>query len=167
MVGRVGLSKAVIHLRRLIVYLVVFLASLYLVTCMYNLTHEVPFDHISELSVQNEIMVGSAQISCNVVSLREIGMLFDPPIKIQGIRDAQDAITGTVNLSINGRKKSINLAETGWSINNGGIWLKVIDRYQPNLRTCLRQNITVEIKDSNLDLELYSASLYVSRDRRP
>lgn len=112
------------------------------------------------------------QMPCNRFHTLEIGFEIDPPIMLERVEYAQNAISGSVVLSIVKKNKiekfSINLHETASSVSGKGLWVKVISR-QPATWSllCGKRKIIIEARDINFDLSAHGIFIYVSRDRRP
>lgn len=133
----------------------------------------VPFDvKKSPIPIGNNGFQLDFKVPCNFYYKREVGLIIDPPIKIESIEEAQSSISGNVKIEVSQGtqmlEKQVDLASSGWVVNDKGVWMKPLFRYQP-LEGLFCSDQTISVKASNLNFNIYKhlITLYVSRDRRP
>ena len=158
-------------------YVISILVMLFIAVLIYipikDTIFGVPFDAQIAPNVLSDNSFNVAfDVPCNRFYLREIGFRIDPPIEIASVKDAQLSVLGYAKVNITqgvqSIKEDVDLSATGWSLNSNGIWSKVITRYQPiGSFFCTNQNIVLNVNNMNIDLNKYTVSVYVSRDRRP
>ena len=111
-------------------------------------------------------------VPCNRLYKREIGLLFDPSIKLNSISEASKAISGKIKINVaHGNKiftENVDLSMSGWTIDSNGINSKIILRYDPiEPLFCGYQSVSIEATNLNVDLNSHAITIYVSRDSRP
>lgn len=107
----------------------------------------------------------------NVIYRREIGFILSPPVPVSSIRDAPSAVEGKATVEIcqagHCMKETIELGSSGWRVDSGGVWSKVIARYDPVAPLAFdKQRISVTAEDLNFDVSSHQVTVYLSRDRR-
>ncbi|MCP1727350.1 hypothetical protein J2T60_001315 [Natronospira proteinivora] len=112
------------------------------------------------------------EVPCNRFYAREIGFRIDPPVQVESMRNARGSVSGHVKVNVSqnglGFERLVDLQESGWAWDQGGVWSKTIYRFSPLGRFfCGKQKIVVDANNINIDLRKHKVMVYVSRDRRP
>tara|TARA_R110001583_G_scaffold195513_1_gene374784 strand:+ start:5306 stop:5833 length:528 start_codon:yes stop_codon:yes gene_type:complete len=112
------------------------------------------------------------EVPCNNMITREIGIIIDPPVKIDSVAAAQSSISGSVDVTIIQDQLElrdiIDLSNSGWSVSGEGIRSKKIIYYPPmGDFFCGDQKIIIKAENTNFVFEDHEITVYISQDRRP
>lgn len=162
-----------LKLKMLLIFIFVFIIFVFMCIHFLDVFFGVQFKtKIKPTVLSTSSFVVDFNIPCNRIYKREIGLLFDPSIKLNSISEASKAISGKIKVNIaHGNKiitENVELYMSGWTIDSKGINSKIILRYDPiEPLFCGYQRVSIEATNLNVDLNLHAITIYVSRDSRP
>jgi len=163
-----GMSK-----KRIAIQLCVFVIGAVVAAILFLVISEWNLDTRKLLEVKADGQLEqSITIPCNRFFLREVGLVFEPPVVLERISDRKFLIEGVAEVEISQGGVIKNAIEMHLDQPEGvyykpdGVYMWALYRYPVLQRFCTKQRIRVTIPTINLNLDHYSVFLYISNDRR-